>query len=105
MTFRLVTIPAFPEPFYQEYKDEPWQPVIGDYDLFRPDRELQAFAEDEGIPFLSMGQLMHDKNLPSDEIETFYFSDGTGHLTPAGHQFLAEAIYSCFYSERGACVE
>jgi lysophospholipase L1-like esterase len=73
--------------------------------LFRPDRELQAIAESEGIPFLSMGQLMYDKNLASDEIKAFYFSDGTGHLTPAGHQFLAEAIYSCFYSENDTCAE
>ncbi len=105
MMFRLVTIPAFPKAFYQEYKDEPWQPVIGNYDLFRPDRELQAFAENEGIPFLSMGQQMYDKNLPSDEIRTIFFSDGTGHLTPAGHQFLAEAIYECFYADQKASLD
>jgi hypothetical protein len=100
LTFRLVTIPTFPKSFYQEYEDESWRPEIGNLDLFGPDRELQAFAKNEDIPFLSMGQLMYDKNLPSDEIKTFYFSDGAGHLTPAGHQFLAEAIYACFYANQ-----
>lgn len=105
MSFRLVTVPAFPEAFYQKYNGGMWQPEIGDYDLFRPDRELQAFAEKKGIPFLSVGQLMYDQGLPSDEIMTFYYSDGTGHLTPAGHQFLAEAIYTCFYANQKTTID
>jgi hypothetical protein len=100
MKFYLVTVPAFPETFYQEYEGQAWQPTIGDYDLFGPDRALQDFAEKEGIPFLSLGQLMYDSSLSSAEIKAFYFLDGTGHLTPAGHQFLAEAIYSCFYAHQ-----
>jgi hypothetical protein len=101
MPFHVVTLPAFPEAFYKKYEAGMWQPEIGDYDLFRPDRELQAFAEEKGIPFLSAGQLMYDLGLPSDQINSFYFSGGTGHLTPAGHQFLAEAIYACFYANQG----
>jgi hypothetical protein len=97
MTFRLVTLPVFPKAFYQEYRDKPWEPNIDTYDLFQPDRELQAFAEKEGIPFLSAGQFMYNQGLNSAQIETFYFLEGTGHLTPAGHQFLAGAIYACFY--------
>jgi hypothetical protein len=100
MTFRLVTVPAFPESFYQKYEGNAWQPELGPYDLFRPDRELQAFAEAEGIPFLSIGQLMYENRLPSDEIRSFYYSDGTGHLTPTGHQYLAEAIYDCFFASQ-----
>lgn len=106
ISFRVVTIPIFPASFYQQYQNKPWQPEIGNYDLFRPDRELRAFSEKEGIPFLSIGQLMYDKDLPTDQIKSFYYADGTGHLTPAGHQFLAEALYACFYAnqETGAQV-
>ena len=55
---------------------------IGACYLFLPERALQAFAEQEDLPFLAMGQYMQQNKVPLSEIEGFYFLGGQGTLDP-----------------------
>lgn len=97
-TFRLVTIPAFPPAFFSQFSGSAWSPEIGDYDLFGPDRALEAFAEERGIAFLSLGRCMAEEKLTVAQIKALFFAEGQGHFTPQGHQFVAEAVYRHFYA-------
>ncbi len=96
---RIVTLPAFPQAFYTQYHSGNWEPEVGDYDLFLPDRALRAFAQDNHIPFLSMGQYMYETHVEAHRIKALYYLDGQGHLTPQGHDYVAQAIKACFYSD------
>ncbi|MBI5302104.1 MAG: hypothetical protein HY868_08210 [Chloroflexi bacterium] len=101
---RLVTIPYFPAAFYQQYQGRAWSPALGKYDVFRPERELGPFAQENDIAFLPMGQFIRQAGLNTDEIKALFYKDGTGHLTPQGHAYFAQAMYACFYgADRGAC--
>jgi hypothetical protein len=97
MKFRLVTIPSFPKVFYDSQHGRDWTTRIGDYDFFKPEREVVAWAKASDVPVLSMGEYIRQKNLDVDEIRSLYFSNGTGHLTVKGHEFNAQAIYDAFY--------
>jgi hypothetical protein len=97
MKFRLVTIPAFPKVFYDSQHGRDWTTHIGDYDYFGPEREVTAWARTNGIPIVSMGEIIQQKKLDVDEIRSLYFSGGTGHLTVKGHALCAQAIYEKFY--------
>jgi hypothetical protein len=99
ITVRLVTIPTFPAAFYSQYSAGSWSSEIGSYDLFRPEKMLHEFAQEEGISFLAMGQYMSADGLNADAIQRMYYADGTGHLTPEGHRYFADAIYACFYAD------
>ena len=99
MTIRIVTIPAFPMRFYEQYQGTDWSSDIGDYDLLLPEQVLVDFADESGIDLLPMGTYMKTAGLSVDEIQGLYFKDGTGHFTPEGHEFFANAIYACFYSD------
>jgi hypothetical protein len=46
-----------------------------------------------------MGQYMLADGLNADAIQRMYYADGTGHLTPEGHRYFADAIYACFYAD------
>lgn len=94
---RLVTLPYFPAEFYETYEGTNWDTLIGEYDLLLPDARLQAVAEANGIPFLSIGQLMQAENIAVEEIQSLFFNDGVGYLTESGHDYLAEAIFTHFY--------
>jgi len=103
--FRIATIPVFPPAFYSEFDGTDWQPDIGEYDLFLPEAKLAAFATEEGIPFLATGQHMAHANLSVAQIRSFYYAKGLGHFTPAGHTYMAQIMYDCFYApaaQRGA---
>jgi hypothetical protein len=100
---RLVTIPYFPPEFYTRYQGAGWDSRLDEYDLFLPEAALQAFAAQNDIPFMPMGAYMQGKGLPVETISTLFFQDGSGHFTPDGHRFFAEAIYTCFYGVEGAC--
>jgi hypothetical protein len=95
---KIVTIPAFPPAFYTKFQGREWQPQLGPYDLFKPERALHEFAESKGIPFLSMGQWLAEQGVPVEEIQSLYFEDGLGHLTANGHAYFAETTFSCFYA-------
>ena len=97
-TLYVVTIPAFPKAFYTQYEANNWEPAIANYDLFLPERALNEMTQDESIPFLAMGQQMYEDELTVDEIKGLFYSDGQGHLTPAGHEYFAKTIFSCFFS-------
>ena len=95
---RLATIPVFPPAFYTANSDGTWTPELGAYDLFQPEKALQAFAHAEGIPFLAMGQYMQDSQLRTGDIQKLYFKDGIGHFTSQGHTYFADALFDCFYA-------
>jgi hypothetical protein len=97
MKFHLVTIPAFPKVFYDSQHGRDWTMRIGDYDFFKPEREVVAWAKANDVPILSMGEYIRQKNLDVEEIRSLYFANGTGHLTVKGHEFFAQAIYETFY--------
>ena len=99
MTMRIVTIPAFPRRFYEQYQGTAWSSDIGDYDLLLPEQALIDFADENGIDLLPMGAYMKTAGLSVDGIQGLYFKDGTGHFSPEGHEFFANAIYACFYSD------
>ncbi len=101
----LVTIPTFPLYFYRQYQSTNWDtekdvPDIGHVDLLLPERILVEFAQDNDIPILPMTQYMYDNQLEVEYIKTLYYSNGSGHFTPEGHAYFAQAIYNYFYAER-----
>ncbi len=96
---RLVTLPYFPAQFYETYQGTDWQTAIGDYDLLFPEQRLQAAASESGMSFLSIGQWLQAQSVPVETIQGYFFDEGTGYLTEAGHQMMADAIFACFYSE------
>ncbi len=97
MKLRLVTIPAFPKDFYNTQHGTNWTMRIGDFDFFGPEREVAKWADTNKIPTVSMGEIIRQKNLNVDEIQSLYFSNGTGHLTPKGHALCAQAEFDAFY--------
>jgi hypothetical protein len=42
---------------------------------------------------------MEAQGMSPAAVQDLYFAEGQGHLTPAGHEFVAEAIYECFYAQ------
>jgi hypothetical protein len=99
ITLRVVTIPAFPETFYSTFHKDEWQPQIGEYDLFLPENALMEIASKHNIPILPMGQYILRDRLTVEEIRALYFYDNLGHFTPLGHEYFANAINACFYSD------
>lgn len=96
---RIVTIPAFPPAFYEQYSEGAWESTLGEYDLLYAERELAAFAEAQDISFLAMGSYMQEQNLSTVDIRQLYFDDAYSYFTPAGHDYFAKAVYDCFYNE------
>ena len=96
---RLVTIPVFPEAFYQTFDGGTWTPNLGDYDLFLPEQMLVQIAQENRSPVLAMGRTMLADQMTTQEIQSFFYAAGTGHLTPQGHAYFAGAIYDCFYAD------
>jgi hypothetical protein len=97
MKLRLVTIPTFQKAFYDSQHGRDWTARVGDYDFFKPEREVAAWSRANGIPVVSIAECIQTKKLDVDEIRSLYFLDGTGHLTVKGHAFCAQAIYENFY--------
>ncbi len=101
VSMRLVTIPYFPAGFYAEAGSGAWSPEWQEYDLFAPDRALEKFAGENGIPFLSLGQAMQGRGLTAGQIQRLFFKEGTGRFTAEGHAFVAGLIFDCFYQPDG----
>lgn len=93
---KIVTNPAFTEAFYAQ---DTWNTVFGDSDLLLPERQLLEAAQRDGVPFLGLGLYMAAQGLSPADVQAFYYKDGLGHFTPAGHAFAADAIYQCFYAQ------
>ena len=100
MALRIVTVPAFPKAFYDSQRGRDWTMQLGAYDYLKPEREIVAFAQSNGIPTLAMGDYMRQRHLDVEEIRSLYFSNGMGHLTEKGHRFYAQAVFETFYKER-----
>ena len=64
-------------------------PPVGSWDLLGPDRRVERFCEDRGIPVLALGPEF--AGLSSEERGALYFR-ADGHWTPLGHQRAAQAI-------------
>lgn len=96
MEIKLVTNPTFTENFFRQ---EEWNTTFGNSDLLLPERELRQSAANYGIPFLGLGAYMQAQGLTPAEVQSLYFEEGLGHLTPEGHEFVAEALYECFYAQ------
>ena len=101
ITLRVVTIPMFPDAFYDQAQSGQWQSEMGEYDLFLPENELTEIARKHHIQILPMGQYMLDAGLSVEEIEALYLPNEQGSFTAKGNQYFAEAIYACFYSGEG----
>ena len=99
---KLVTIPAFTEAFYSQ---DSWNSEFGDSDLLLPERELRTVARNYGIPFLGLGTLMSVSGLTPEEVQNLYYEDGSGHFTPEGHAFAADAVYQCFFAKTLSAAE
>jgi hypothetical protein len=102
---RVVTIPMFPDAFYDSFDGSTWEPQVGGYDLLLPEQALVETAEKYGISILPMGQYMLEDGLTVDQIRALYFSNEEAALTPEGHAYFADAMYACFYSNsaNGIC--
>lgn len=96
---RFVTIPVFSDEFYAQGDTAEWTTEFGEADLFLPERELRALAEEEGISFLAMGDYMQEMGLTTADIQALYLENGRGHFSAAGHEFFAQATYDCFYGQ------
>lgn len=92
----LVTNPAFTPAFFEQ---EAWNTVFGRSDLLLPERELRQTAANYDIPFLGLGTYMEAQGLSPEDVQALYFGGGLGHLTPEGHEFVAEAVHECFYAQ------
>jgi len=99
IALRLVTIPVFPKDFYENFSSGDWTPEMGDYDLFLPEQILVDISERLNIQILAMGNYMHTDQLTVEEIRNLYLSDGSGNFSPQGHEYIANAINNCFYSD------
>ena len=99
---RLVTLPYFPNQFYETYAGTEWDTQIGDYDLLLPDEVLISGAQVNNISYLSVGQWMMNDNLDVATIQSFFFNEGTGYLTENGHQYIAEIMFDCLYAPSAA---
>jgi hypothetical protein len=98
MKFKLVTVPSFPKEFYDTQHGTNWTMRIGNYDYFGPERKVVDWANENEIPIISIGHVIEQKKLSVDEIHSLYFANGTGHLTPKGHELCAEAVFEKFYA-------
>lgn len=107
VTLRIVTVPVFPEGFYTSYRSGSWEPKLGEYDLFLPEKALIDIAQKHNIPILPMGQYMLEDGLTVDEISALYLPNDQGSLTPEGHRYYADAVYTCFFADpsNSVCVE
>lgn len=101
ITLRIVTLPVFPQAFYDEFAGNEWQAEIGDYDLLLPEKALIDLATDNDISILPMGQYLMADGLSAEKIQSLFYQNGLGHLTPEGHAYFAQAIYNCFYAPTG----
>ena len=97
MKFRLVTLPSFPKAFYDTQHGRDWTTHIGDYDYSGPEREVANWARTNGVPVVSVGEVIRQKKLDVEEIRSLHFLNGTGHLSEKGHALCAQAIYEAFY--------
>jgi hypothetical protein len=99
ITIRIVTIPVFPDSFFDTYQSGAWEPQVGDLDLFSPEDALIQIADELEIEILPMGKQLVADRLTVEQIKSMYYSNGQGQLTPQGHDYFASAVFKCFFSD------
>jgi hypothetical protein len=97
VALRIVTIPYFPPAFYAQ-GDGAWTSTLGEYDLFTPERALVAYAQANGIDILPLGAELQASGLTREQVRALFFREGSGHFTPAGHTWVAQAVYENLYA-------
>jgi hypothetical protein len=100
---KLVTIPYFPQTFFETQNGAAWSNEIGEYDLLAPEKELGKFARENDIPFLPMGEYMQKDGASIEQIRSLFYDNGKGHFTKEGHAYFAQAVYNCFYKTTSVC--
>ncbi len=95
-TMRLIILPYYPAAFYSGNGE------VAGYDLYAPERALQTYSNENGIPVLPLGQYLQEAGLTPMDIQMLFLRDGLGHLTVKGHQTVADAIHGCFYAGQPA---
>jgi hypothetical protein len=99
INIRLVTIPVFPESFFNTYQSTDWQPQVSELELFFPEDALIEIADELQIQILPMGKQMIADRLTVEQIKSMYYSNGHGHFTPQGHEYFASSIFNCLFSD------
>ena len=95
VTLRLVSVPAFPA---EALNGPALLTDVAGLDLLLPERRMAAFAEAEGLDYLPLTHLLVAEGAAPTAVTPLFFNDGQGHLTAAGHAFLAATLQRCFYS-------
>ena len=97
---RLVTIPYFNPPFYEQPDQKEWSARVSGVDLLARERLLIDWAGKNGVPLLALGQRFRAGGDSLDEIKGFYLSrTGGGHFSAQGHDYLGRAIHENFYAD------
>ncbi len=102
MKLKVVTIPQFPPKFYETYEAgdaKDWGLKFGRYDFFKPEKIVLDFAKKEGLPAFSLSEHIRAQGLTARQIRPLFFG-GSGHFTPAGHRFAAEALRERLFAPR-----
>jgi hypothetical protein len=97
---RLVSVPAFPT---AALSGDVLLTTIGSLDLRLPERQLTTFAAAEAIDYLPLAHRLIAEEASPRHVASLFFNEGQGHLTPAGHAFVAEAIQRCFFVADASC--
>lgn len=97
-----VTIPVFPQAFYQREQGGDWSVDFAQHDFLQPERVLAEFARRHRLSLLPMGTYLQQHRVPVDSIRAMYLLDGVGHFSVAGHAYFAEALARHFYQQPGS---
>lgn len=103
ITMKVVTLPYFPPEYLAANSGAGWNAMHGEYDLLAPERALTKFARAESLDMLPLGEYLQRSGATIEDIRSLYFNDGRGHLTAAGHAYVAQAIASCLFAAGPAC--
>jgi hypothetical protein len=98
ITLRIVTIPVFPSFFFERYRSSNWSLESDEYNFLLPEEILTDFAWESGIEILPLGRYMGESGITVKGIRDLYFHGGRGYFTPAGHRYVAAAVYTTFYA-------
>ena len=96
VTVRFVTIPIFSDAFYRQTGAD-WHTREGELDLLQPEERLLAAATTADLPLLAMGHTLKADGYDVEQVRALYIRDGIGHLSEAGHQAFAQAVFHHFY--------
>lgn len=98
---RIVTIPWFPGGFYRLHKDvSDWSTDLDTHELMLPEQMVESFCAKNNVPFVGATARLQSRNVPVEEIRSYYYYDGSGHLSPPGHRMMAEVLTHLFIEQQ-----